>query len=221
MDRLISGIAKFKREVFPAQKALFEELANKQQPDTLFITCSDSRIVPNLITQTDPGDLFLIRNAGNMVPPYGERHGGVSATIEYAVDVLGVRHIIVCGHTDCGAMKGVMYPEKVAQLPAVRTWLGHGDVARRVVTENYPDLPEESKIHLLTEQNVVAQLDHLRSHPSVAARLAGGRISVHGWLYHIRTGEVEAWDPSRSRFVSIEEYSAVLASSAEPVRAEG
>jgi carbonic anhydrase len=206
MERLIQGVAKFQRDVFPEKQQLFEELSNGQSPEALFITCADSRVVPDLITQSNPGDLFICRNAGNMVPPYGELHGGVSATIEYAVCALNVKHIIVCGHSDCGAMKGILYPEKVADLPTVKTWLSHGEVARRMVKENYPNLPEHAALEVITEENVVAQVEHLRTHPSVASRLARGRIAIHGWVYNIRTSHVSAWDAQKGRFVPLEQY---------------
>ncbi len=206
MERILEGVGKFKREIFPQERELFKQLANRQNPEVLFITCADSRIVPDLITQSKPGDLFICRNAGNMVPPVGEVHGGVSATIEYSVDVLGVRHIIVCGHTDCGAMKALLYPEKVAHLPAVRTWLNHGEVARRVVQTNCGDLSEDQKLAALIEANVVAQITHLRTHPSVAARVVRGELLLHGWVYDIGNGHVTAWDPTKSLFVPIEEY---------------
>ena len=206
MERLIQGLAKFQRDVFPHKQKLFEELADGQNPEALFITCADSRIVPDLITQTNPGDLFICRNAGNMVPPYGELHGGVSATIEYAVRALNVKYIIVCGHSDCGAMKGILHPEAVADMPTVKTWLNHGEVARRMVKENYPNLPESAALDVITEENVVAQLEHLRTHPSVASRLARGTISIHGWVYDFRSSRVTAWDAQKGRFVPIEEY---------------
>src|SRR3954454_3192897 len=206
MERLLKGVATFQREVFPQHRELFEKLAAKQNPLALFITCADSRVVPDLITQSDPGDLFICRNAGNMVPAYGETNGGVSATTEYAVVALNIRHIIVCGHSDCGAMKGVLHPEAVEQMPTVRSWLAYGEMSRRIVNEAYPQLSEESKLNALVAENVVAQLDHLKTHPSVASRLAAGRISIHGWVYNIRTGQVEAWDAEKSRFVSIEHY---------------
>ena len=209
MKNFIDGFIRFKRDVFPKRKQLFERLAGAQSPEALFITCADSRIVPDLIMQTEPGDLFICRNAGNIVPPYGEVQGGVSATIEYAVAVLNVSHIIVCGHTDCGAMKGILKPETLDELPTVKSWLAHGELARRVVKENYPELSESAKLHVLTEENVVAQLDHLRTHPSVAARLANGRIQLHGWVYNIRAGEVQAWDAHRGRYVPLEEYNLV------------
>ena len=162
-----------------------------------------------MITQSKPGDLFICRNAGNMVPPYGEMNGGISATIEYSVCVLGVKHIIICGHTDCGAVKAMLHPEKLTGLSTVQNWLAHGEVARVIVTENHQHLPEDQMLHVLAQENVLAQLDHLRTHPSVASRLARGDITLHGWIYHIRTGELEAWDAQRGSFVSIHEYEPV------------
>jgi carbonic anhydrase len=207
MQRILEGVSKFQREVFPAKKRRFEELANGQDPEVLFITCADSRIDPNLLTQLGPGELFICRNAGNIVPPYGEVHGGVSATIEYAVSVLNVKDIVVCGHTDCGAMKGILHPESVAELPAVRSWLNYGEVARRMVKENHPNVAEDAALEILTQENVVAQLDHLRTHPSVAARLARGRITLHAWVYHIHTGHVDIFDAHRGGFVPIDQFS--------------
>jgi carbonic anhydrase len=208
MDRLIKGVNKFQQEVFPCKERLFKELHDGQTPETLFITCADSRIVPSLITQADPGDLFICRNVGNMVPTYGETTGGVSATIEYAVCALGVKDIVVCGHTQCGAMKGILHPEAVKEMATVSTWLRHGEVACRVVKENFPDLSEEAALHMITQENVVAQLAHLRTHPAVAARLASGRIALHGWVYHIRSGRVDAWEPQSARFVPLDQYRA-------------
>ena len=207
MESLLQGILKFRREVYPERKELFEELAEQQNPEVLFITCSDSRIVPELLTQSGPGQLFICRTAGNMIPTFGETHGGVSATIEYAVAVLGVGEVVVCGHTDCGAMKGILHPESVAHLPAVKTWLRYGEAARHVVVENYPGLDESQLLGVLTRENVIAQLDNLRTHPSVAARLRGKRLRLHGLLYNIETGHVDAYDPARG-FVPIDEYDA-------------
>lgn len=205
MDKILEGVSKFTRDVFPQHHELFQQLAQGQNPEVLFITCADSRVVPDMITQSKPGDLFICRNAGNMVPPYGEVHGGVSATIEYAVAVLEIKHIVVCGHTDCGAMKGVLYPEKVAALPAVRSWLHHGEMARRIVEENYGSLNEDQKLAAVTEENVIAQLEHLHTHPSVASRIVRGELNLHGWIYNIGQGTVTAWDPPQSRFVPLDE----------------
>jgi carbonic anhydrase len=207
MERLLDGIQRFKRDVFPARKHLFKQLAESQSPEVLFITCADSRIVPDMILQTQPGDLFICRNAGNIVPPYGENQGGgIAATIDYAVSILNVKHVIVCGHSDCGAMKALLTPEKLEGVPSVKRWLAHGEIAHRVVSENYDHLSQAEFVQALIEENVVAQLDHLRTFPSVAARLANGRIQLHGWTYNIATGDVRAWDSEASHYVPIEEY---------------
>lgn len=210
MDRLIEGVSKFQRDVYPEYQDLFAELANAQAPETLFITCADSRIVPDLITQSKPGELFICRNAGNMVPAYGEAMGGVSATIEYAVTVLPIRDIVVCGHTSCGAMKALMHPEQVVGMPAVKSWLHHGELARRVVEDVHKHLPEDQKLRRLIEENVIAQLDHLRTHPSVASKLRQREVRLHGWVYEIGTGRIEAYDEAQGRFVSVEDYAAAL-----------
>jgi carbonic anhydrase len=208
MDKLIEGVSKFQREVYPQYRELFKELAHAQLPETLFITCADSRIVPDLITQSKPGELFICRNAGNMVPAYGELHGGVSATIEYAVTVLPIRDIVVCGHTGCGAIKALMYPEQAEGMPTVKSWLHHGEVARRMVEDHHRDLPEDQKLRRLTEENVIAQLSNLRTHPSVASRLRKDNIRLHGWIYEIGTGHIDAFDSTSGRFVPVEEYAA-------------
>jgi carbonic anhydrase len=208
LQNIIRGVSKFQREVFPQERELFELLAKGQSPETLFITCADSRVVPSMITQTRPGDLFICRNAGNMVPPFGEFQGGVSATIEYAVAALKVKDIIVCGHTDCGAVKALLHPAKLEGLPAVKSWLANGELARRVVLDNYDrqNLTEAALIRLLIEENVVAQLAHLRTHPSVASRIARGALSIHGWVYGIENGSVDIWDDTQRRFVPVDQY---------------
>jgi carbonic anhydrase len=204
MKKIIDGISKFQKEVYPEHRELFEELSTGQSPEVLFITCSDSRISPTLLTQTKPGELFIIRNAGNIVPAYGPVMGGVTATIEYAVMALKVKDIIICGHSDCGAMKGVLYPEKVASLKSVAAWLNHGDAARAVVVENYPNLPEPEKLMTLTEQNVLAQLRNIQTHPSVNGALQGGRLRLHGWVYHIGSGQVTVFNRAKDKFVPLQ-----------------
>jgi carbonic anhydrase len=200
MKRILEGVARFQRDVFPEQKKHFEQLARSQSPEYLFITCSDSRVVPSLITQTEPGELFIIRNVGNVVPPYGYFPGGVSAAMEYAVVALNVRHIVVCGHTDCGAMKGILYPESVREMPSVAKWLHHGDAARQVVRDAYTDLDGDERLPAITRENVAAQLRNLATHPYVAARQANGTLEVHGWVYNIGSGEVLAYDSAVGKF---------------------
>ena len=204
MGRLLDGVRRFHAQAFPQRRHLFRRLARTQQPETLLITCADSRVVPELFTQTEPGELFLCRNVGNLVPAYGQALGGVSAVIEYAVMALEVKNIVICGHSDCGAMKALVRPESLAGMPTVATWLRHAEAAHSVVRVRYPNLDGDALVQALVEQNVLTQLDHLRTHPSVAARLAEGRLGVHGWTYEIGTGTVAMFDPAAGRFVPLE-----------------
>jgi len=204
MPHFAAGVIRFQNEVYPAKKELFEKLSKGQVPEALFITCSDSRIETAMITQTDPGELFVCRNAGNIVPPHTNHTGGMTASIEFAVCALDVPHIVVCGHTECGAMKGAMDPSGLDSLPHVREWLGYSKAAVDVVQEIAGDASETEKMHLLLEQNVVLQLQHLKTHPSVAAKLAKGTIVLHGWVYDIKSGDVSAFDETKNEFVSVD-----------------
>jgi carbonic anhydrase len=203
MQKLVNGIHHFQREVFASHQDLFARLHERQAPETLFITCSDSRINPNLITQTLPGELFILRNAGNLVPPYGEHQGGEAATIEFAVAALSVKDIIVCGHSGCGAMHALLHAERLASLPACREWLAHARKTRDIIDENYADLDDGPRLVAAVEENVLVQLEQLRSHPAVAAGVAEGRIHLHGWVYKIETGEVYAFDAAAGQFRSL------------------
>lgn len=206
MQELTKGVLRFERDIYPKRKDFFDRLIAKQHPRALFITCADSRVVPNMITDSEPGDLFTIRNAGNIVPPYGEALGGVSASIEYAVMALGIRHIIICGHTKCGAMDAAMHPEKLASMPIVKSWLNHSESARRVAL-GYEDISDEERAKIMVEENVLAQLDHLRTHPSVAALLARGEMELYGWVFDIVNGSVLGYDIEEGEFVPMsEEY---------------
>lgn len=211
MEGLVKGILRFQEEVFPTRQQLFKSLAESQNPRALFITCADSRIVPDLIMQSAPGDLFICRNAGNIVPPYGEMNGGVSATIEYAVTALSIRNIIVCGHSDCGAMRAALYPERLKGMPTVASWLNHAESARRVVRENYSHLEDEAMLDAVIEENVIAQLDHLRTHPAVAAGIARGALDLYGWVYRIAIGRMLTYDPESGAFVSVSDNPLVTA----------
>ena len=197
IEKLLGGISRFQEHVYPKHQELFETLALGQRPDALFITCADSRIDPCLLTQTKPGELFICRVIGNIVPPYPDRLGGVSATVEYAVGVLRVGAVIVCGHTDCGVMKGALNPEALAEYPNVQAWLRYAEVVEREAQ------PSAEFLLALAEHNVVAQLKNLRSHPSVAARVKAGDLALHGWVYHIGGGAVTAWDETSERFVAL------------------
>jgi len=203
MQKLIQGLHHFQSSVFSSQRELFERLAQGQSPEALFITCSDSRINPNLITQTEPGDLFVLRNAGNIVPPYGAANGGEGATIEYAVAALGVKHIVVCGHSHCGAMSGLLKPEALTELPQVKSWLSHAEATRRIVKEGHADLSGGPLLTATVEENVLVQLENLRTHPAVAAAISAGRLRLHGWVYKFETGEVFAYSPAEGQFKAL------------------
>ena len=203
MNKLLKGYAKFHNEVFPANRDAFSALAKGQSPHTLFITCADSRVVPNLITQTSPGEIFTVRNVGNIVPAFGEVMGGVSSAIEYAVAALGVERVVILGHADCGAMKALLFPEDVVHMKAVSTWLQQAAAALHIVKENSPELEGKALLERLTEENVVVQLNHLRTHPAVAARLRRNDIELHGWVYEICDGSVRAYDEETRQFESL------------------
>ena len=198
IEKFLGGISRFQKHVYPEHQDLFEELALGQRPTALFITCADSRIDPCLLTQTKPGELFICRVIGNIVPPYPEVVGGVSATVEYAVGVLRVPVVIVCGHTDCGVMKGALNPEALEAYPSVTAWLRYARVEHR--DKN----PNADRLLRLTEGNVVSQLENLRSHPTVAARLEGGDLALHGWVYDIGAGSVTAYDEESREFLPLE-----------------
>lgn len=215
MEKLISGIAQFRNSSYEERKKLFSELATGQSPEVLFITCSDSRIDPNLVTHTEPGDLFIIRNAGNIVPPHVRTAGGVTASIEFAVAALGVKHIVVCGHSDCGAMKGALNPGALTDLPHVQNWLEHSRGAVDAVRARAGDDTSET-LSDVTEENVVLQLQHLRTHPAVLAKLATGEVDLHGWVYDIEHGTISAFDEETGQFLPVEERYAELMSAVEP-----
>jgi len=202
MEKVLKGLLKFQKEVFSKKKELFASLSTQQKPSVLFVTCSDSRIDPSLLTQTDPGDIFIIRNAGNLIPTYGAAIGGSTATIEYGVSVLQVKDIIVCGHTDCGAMKGLLHPEKLQELPAVKAWLQHAETTVRIMKDHCAHLKGDELFAAIIRENVLVQLDHLKTHPAVATRLRKGGLRLHGWVYSIGTGEVWVYDWEKKDFVN-------------------
>ena len=204
MHQLLEGVRKFYREAYPRHRGLFARLARNQDPKALFITCSDSRVVPNLFLQADPGDLFLIRNAGNIVPPAGSMEGGTIASIEYAVVALGVKDVVICGHSDCGAMKGILHPEKVSHMPTVAKWVEHAKVAREAVHREFPDLDDNTVAELLVDYNVIAQVRNLLTHSFIRERVETGNLEVYGWAYDIRTGMIRGMDESGRHLVPLD-----------------
>lgn len=202
MDEIIAGVRAFQRDIYPQQWKLFERLAAGQSPEALVITCSDSRIDPQLFTQSEPGKLFLLRNAGNLVPKYGGPIGGVTATIEFAVIALRVPSIIICGHSGCGAIAGLLNAELVRGMPCVSEWLKHAAVVRDAMAVS-GELDAPDALEKAIEANVIAQLDHLRSHPSVAAALAEHSLTLHGWVYNFVTGSVLTYKDREQSFVPL------------------
>ncbi len=203
MERLIEGHKKFLAEVFPARRSQFHLLAEMQAPEWLFITCSDSRVLPDLFLGTGPGDLFITRNAGNVVPITSQDVDGVTATIEYAVEVLKVHHAILCGHSDCGAMKAALDRTGLESLPKASRWLHHVEAAFSHRQPLNPDDGASAELASLIRGNVVAQLLNLKVQPSVARAVKQGRLTVHGWYYDILTGRIEEWDEQLRRFLPL------------------
>jgi len=217
MQQLIDGYARFRSTVFPQQSRLFEQLAKGQKPQALFICCSDSRVVPEMIMQSEPGTLFPSRSVGNLVPPPTETASGVAATIEYAVRVLKIPDVIVCGHSDCGAMKGILESEKLEFLPAVRSYLQHAGPSAKWLTRLLKDTASmsfEQKLRLLTEANVIAQMQNLRVHPAVDEALKKNAVRIHGWVYDIGSGGIQQFDSEQGLFRPLltESQSSVTAS---------
>ena len=206
LEKLKAGVRRFQTEVYPGHEEKYVTAASTpQRPSALVIACADSRIDVEKITSSGPGELFITRNIGNMIPAYGEMLGGVSAVVEYAVTALGVQHIVVCGHSDCGAMKGLLNPEAVAQMPTVENWLKNGHTALSVADALavQDETPGERMRHL-TEQNVLLQLQHLRTHPSVAGAMAREELTISGWVYEIGSGQVRICEEDAKQFVPMQ-----------------
>jgi carbonic anhydrase len=203
MQRLIEGHKRFLAEVFPAKKGHFHLLSEGQTPAWLFITCADSRVVPDMILGTEPGDLFISRSIGNVVPMTSHDVDGVTATIEYSVEVLRVRHAIVCGHSDCGALKAAIDRKALTNLPKARRWLDHVDAAFAYRQPLNPADGESAELASLIRGNVVAQLMNLHAQPPVLHAEAEGRLTVHGWYYDILTGRIEEYDEKLKKFVAL------------------
>jgi carbonic anhydrase len=205
MEKLIAGITRFQNEVFPTSRHLYQQLAEGQQPETMYIGCSDSRVLPNELMQARPGELFICRNAGNIIPPYGEILGGTAATVEYAVQILKVKHIVVCGHSDCGAMRALMSPERLVGMRAVSQWIRHAERVSAVARELHGDLNDKDFLNRLIEENVITQLDNLSTYPCVAAKMRSGNLQIHGLVFDIASGEFSMLDRGSLTFLPLSE----------------
>jgi carbonic anhydrase len=203
MQKLLQGIHSFQRGFFATHRALFEQLATTgQQPETLFITCSDSRVVPTLITNAAPGELFIVRNVGNVVPT-PDLPGGNAAAIQYAIEVLEVQNLIICGHTQCGALKAILDPDSVAHLEYVSRWVKSTIRVKRVIEEKYAHLSGEQQLTAAVQENVLAQLENIREYPFIAKRLESGKLHMSGWVFDVGHGEVFDYDPEQGEFLPL------------------
>ncbi len=200
MRKLLEGIRDFQGRGFDSKRELFSSLAQRQTPLAVFITCSDSRVVPDLITRTDPGDLFTLRNAGNLVPVRGDGGEGEAATIDYAVRVLEIPDIVICGHTQCGAMQALWNPRLAEDFPTVATWVNKAAAVRGRVLEKYGELPPAELIDATVQENVLMQLENLRTHRAVIDATEQGNLRLHGWVFSISTGQMLAYDVATGRF---------------------
>jgi carbonic anhydrase len=201
MRNLLSGIHAFQREGFHSRRSLMERLAAEgQRPQVALVSCSDSRVLPEMFTQAAPGDIFVIRNAGNIVPAHGGDTPGEAASLEFAVEVLGVRDVVVCGHTHCGAVDAILHPERIAGLPTLEQWLLSSQETGRIVRERYAHLDGEALMRVAVGEHVLVQLEHLRTLPFIAARLAEPDFAIHGWVYDIATGAVQVYDVDADAF---------------------
>lgn len=209
LNRIIQGINHFHENYFVANQELFEQLSQGQAPEVLFITCSDSRIDPFLITQSSPGQLFVLRNVGNIIPTYGSASLTEAAAIEYAVYALGVKEIIVCGHSHCGAMRGLLQIGSLAEtMPNVYSWLRtHGEATRRLVADNYPNETAEQLLKIAIEQNILTQIENLETYPVIRSRLHARKLNIYAWMYEIETGSVYTFDAEQHKFSLLEQRS--------------
>ncbi len=202
MQRLVAGAHAFRAQYFAKKRDLFRSLERGQRPDALFITCSDARVVPHLITGSEPGDLFIVRNVANIVP-HPTLPGGTAAALEYAVEVLGVPNIVVCGHTDCGGVRAILEPPSMDRLPLVRRWLSQAERVREIVRERYAHLEGDERISAAVEENVLVQLENLRAFPFISERLDRGELRIAGWVYRIASGQVFTYDPTHEQFLEM------------------
>lgn len=207
MSGIVQGVNTFHDNYFSSHRELFEKLSQGQAPEVLFITCSDSRIDPNLLTQTQPGELFIIRNVGNIIPAYGANHSGEGAGIEYAIIGLGIKDIIICGHSHCGAIKGLLQVGSLAEkMPLMYDWLkDNAEATRRLVIDNYEGQGEESLWKIAIRQNILTQLENLGTYPVIRSKLHRGELRLHGWIYEIETGTILAYHAEKAQFMPLQQ----------------
>ena len=205
IKRILKGLNQFQTNYFTLHQEMFRQLSQGQTPEILFITCSDSRIDPNLLTQTKPGELFIIRNVGNIIPTHGSSNSSEGAGVEYAVSALNIKHIIICGHSHCGSMKALLQLNSLnEEMPLVYDWLKHhAESTRRLLRDNYKNYDGEELLKIAVEQNVLTQIENLETYPVIRSKLHGGKLSLHAWVYEIETGQIFAYDANNRKFVPL------------------
>lgn len=212
MEKLIKGIVDFRKGLTEESRALFAKLALGQKPDTLFIACSDSRVVPNLFASTNPGDLFVLRNIGNLIPPATapDQDNSASAVIEFAIFSLNVTDIIVCGHSECGAMQALAKGIDTLSCPHLESWLKYGEESLRKVRHGMIIDPTLSEHNQISQVNVLQQVEHIKTYPFIRERLEKKKVRVHGWWFDIAHADVYCYEQAQNRFVMIDEKEAAL-----------
>ena len=205
MDKIVEGIRRFRRDVYPGLKPLYDEMIKSgQKPHALVIGCSDSRVAFEAMTGCGPGELFIVRNAGNIIPQYGKYMGGVTASIEFAVHALPIRDVIVCGHTHCGAMSALLKPEMSTDMPAVQKWVSFARQAKRRIGKEHTHVFDRHLREAIAE-NVKLQVENLRTYPCIQEKLKSGQIRLHGWVDEIENGDVVEHDEATNRWLSLTE----------------
>jgi carbonic anhydrase len=212
MKKLITGIASFRKKLTEEKRTLFAKLAVEQKPDALFIGCSDSRVVPNLFASTDPGDLFVIRNIGNLVPPSGSlnQNSCVAAALEFSIFSLNISEIIVCGHSSCGAMHSLAHGIDSNCCPSLKSWLKYGEASTKKEHSELIINPQISEEDQISQINVLQQLKHIKTYSFVRDRLEKNTLRLHGLWFDIAHADVYFYEPSLNRFVLIDEKEAKL-----------
>ena len=210
MDRLYKGIWNFQRSYFREEADFFRRLSTGQSPEVIFITCADSRVDPNLVTQSRPGELFIVRNVGNIIPPYEaiKDKNSVAAAIEFAVLKLPVKDIIVCGHSNCGAMQALTAQEhELRGMPHLQDWLHLADSVKDIIMNHYADATDEIRQRVTEEENVLLQLHNMQTYPFVRKALEENALRLHGWYYNIGTGSIYSYNSEEDVFQIISEES--------------
>jgi carbonic anhydrase len=210
MKKLIQGIVEFRNNLSEESRTLFAKLAIEQKPDALFIACSDSRVVPNLFASTNPGDLFVLRNMGNLIPPASSEQDCAQAAIEYSIFSLNISDIIVCGHSECGAMQALLEGVDAKCCPHLVSWLKYGDESLNKVKNGFILDPTLSMHNQVSQVNVLQQMEHISSYPFIRDRCEKGQLRVHGWWFDIAHADVYCYEKTLNQFTLIDEMEAKL-----------